>query len=76
MCAPRSSGRALAPSTPNPTLRQVLATTNDSLVALIALNTVVYVRDVLGFAIELTRDDVRATGDGTDRRLEYLTNPR
>ena len=60
---------------PEPTLKHVLRTTEDSVVAAIALNTAVYVRDALGYDIRMTREDVRATGDSIDRRLEYLSRP-
>jgi len=60
---------------PVPAILDVLETTDDGVVAALALNTAVYLRDALGYDVKLRREDVLAKGDSVSRRLEYLVGP-
>ncbi len=58
-----------------PAMLEVLRQSDDSVLTLIALNTVVYLRDVLKIDLPITRADVKAQGGEVERRLEYLVGP-
>ncbi len=58
---------------PRPTLYEVLNSTTDPLVALLTLNTAVYVNDYLsGYPIDASRISLKVTGRELNRRLKYL----
>ncbi|MFW6169535.1 MAG: sulfatase-like hydrolase/transferase [Planctomycetota bacterium] len=57
---------------PMPPLMDVLKTSDSYPTAAIAMNTVVYLRDALGYECDISKEDVKATGGYVKRRLEYL----
>ncbi len=59
---------------PRPTLYSVLNTTDDPLVALLTLNTAVFVNDYLtGCKIDPSRISLKVTGREIQRRIRYLS---
>ena len=62
---------------PRPVIREVLATLDSAPAATIVLNMAVYLQDgPRAYDFQLTRADVKATGDGVTRRLEYLSGAK
>lgn len=59
---------------PGHALKRILRESADPVVALLTLNSAVYVRDHLRLNLDLSQADVRARSDLVARRLEYLTN--
>ncbi len=58
---------------PDATLMHVLATADSPTTAGIALNAVVYLRDVCGYPMKVSKNDVKARGGYVGRRLQYLS---
>lgn len=60
---------------PVPVIHYILQTNEDPVVSLIVLNSVVFLRDHLGFdGWEISRQSVKATNPEVMRRIEYLQN--
>ena len=57
---------------PVPAMLSVLKESESHVTTLLALNAVVYLRDTLGYAFNLSQQDVTATGGQVSRRIEYL----
>jgi len=57
---------------PRPTIKDILKSSNNYLVAAITLNSVAYLRDFKGYDFALQKQDVAARGNSVSRRLEYL----
>ncbi len=57
---------------PVPVMLGVLKESESHVTTLLALNAVVYLRDTLGYAFNLSQQDVTATGGQVSRRIDYL----
>jgi len=57
---------------PVPAIMSVLKESDSHVTTLIALGSVVYLRDALGYGFDISKKDVKATGGQVSRRIEYL----
>jgi arylsulfatase A-like enzyme len=61
---------------PQPVIREILTNSEDPVVNLMALQTVVFLRDVHGYEFEITPAHVTAKIQEVERRLEYLAKSK
>ncbi|HUG19239.1 MAG TPA: sulfatase-like hydrolase/transferase, partial [Planctomycetaceae bacterium] len=60
---------------PQATIMDILKTSEDPVVNLMVLQSVVFLRDVHGYKFEISPDDVTAKIQEVERRIEYLSQP-
>lgn len=60
---------------PQPTIMDILKTSEDPVANLVVLQSVVFLRDVHGYKFEISPDDVTAKIQEVERRIEYLLQP-